>query len=158
MSNNSSSQAFGLEEKLVLIPFGISILLTLISFVVKFFNPETAGVITTLSYYAYAWVCSIVASMCVRRDKHLQICLFDGVYSGLIAKLMNLISQVIGFLVCAGIFVGSFLLLKEALATGAMDAKVPQIPLALGYFAPVLGFGMALVRYALRVIKGGKEA
>jgi TRAP-type C4-dicarboxylate transport system permease small subunit len=157
MSDEKSTPKFGLEEYIILIPFVISVVLTLITFVMKPFSPENAGVMTKLSYYAYAWLCCISVSQCVRRDKHLQICLFDGMFPAPVAKAMNLISQFIGFLVVVGVFVGSFSLLTNALSTGAMDAKTPQIPLALGYFAPVFGYGLALVRYAMRVIKGGNK-
>lgn len=157
MNNQLQREKPKLEEYLTLIPFGISVVLTLAAFAMKFVAPETADVLTKLSYYSYAWLCSIAVSQCVRRDKHLQICLFDGNFPSAIAKATRIVSQIVGFLVVLGVFVGSFMLLSTALSTGAMDAKVPQIPLALGYFAPVVGYGMALIRYAMRVLKGGNE-
>lgn len=156
MNKESFTKKFGLEEYVIMVPFTISVILTLISFLVKFANPDSAKVITSLSYYSYAWLCSICVAQCVHYDKHLQICVFDKAFPAAINKLMNLISQLVGFLVVACVFVGSFMLLTAALKNGGMDAKVPQIPLALGYCAPVVGYGMALVRYAMRVVKGGK--
>lgn len=156
MSNQKASPDRGMEEYVILIPFVISVVLSLAAFLLKFVNPDTSKLMTTLSYYAYAWLCCISVSQCVRRNKHLQICLFENVFPESVAKFADLLSQLVGFLVVVGVFVGSFVLLKGALTTGATDPNMPQIPLALGYFAPIFGYGWALIRYAMRVVKGGK--
>ena len=158
MNNEKSAPRRGVEDYIILIPFLVSVILTLMAFVMKPFQPESAYVVTKLSYYSYAWLCCISVSQCVYHKKHLQICLFDQTFPAPVARIMDGISQVIGFLVILGVFIGSFLLLSDALANGGMDAKTPQILLALGYFAPVFGYGLALIRYAMRVLKGGREA
>lgn len=155
MNRDQSTAKMGLEEYIIMIPFIISVLLTLLAFVMKPFSPENSALMTKLSYYAYAWLCCISVSQCVRRNKHLQISLFETSFPDSVNKALNVVSEIIGFVVVVCVFIGSFMLLSNALSTGATDPGAP-IPLALGYFAPILGYGLALVRYVMKVVKGGK--
>lgn len=156
MNNEQSSHKMGLEEYIILAPFSISVLLTLLAFVMKPFAPESAGLMTKLSYYAYAWLCCISVSQCVRRNQHLRISLFETRFPDWVNRTIDIVSEVAGFLVVLCVFVGSFILVTRALAAGAVDPQAP-IPLALGYFAPILGYGMALARYMGKVVRGGRR-
>lgn len=157
MNHEQSIPKMGLEEYIIMVPFLVSVLLTLASFVMKPFSPVSSGILTKLSYYAYAWLCCISVSQCVRRNKHLQISLFEDRFPASLNKVLGIFSELIGFVVVLCVFIGSFMLLTNALSTGATEAGTP-IPLALGYFAPILGYGMALVRYVMKVVKGGAQA
>ena len=156
MNDQQAAQKMGLEEYMILVPFSISVLLTLLAFALKPFASEMSGLMTKLSYYAYAWLCCISVSQCVRRSRHLRISLFEARFPASVNGALNIVSEVAGFAVVLGVFTGSFLLLTRALNAEATEPGTP-IPLALGYFAPVIGYGLALVRYIEKAVRKGRE-
>ena len=156
MENERKDRAYGLEEKIMLIPLAISVCLTMAGLVCKAAGKAEATVIANqLSYYSYTWLCCIGFGASVRTGKHLKIDIFGDKMPMKLQKFWKIVNEVLGFAIIVGMFIGSFLITKNAILTGQMDAKVPQLPLILVYTAPVAGFGIGLLRSIQKLLKKG---
>ena len=148
----------GLEENLVLIPVGISLLLVLVSFVMQFFAPEEAvAAVQQASFYAYAWVFSLSLAMCARDNKHLRVPVLEDKLSENAKHIEFIIHDILGLIVLIVMLVVSVQILGQTIADGVMDEKAPMLPLWIAYAAPVAGYALACIRSLLRIFGKGEK-
>lgn len=158
MNKRKDTPRKGLEDYAILISFVVCFLLTLGAFAWKSMDPVSANILTKFSYYSYAWLCCLAISQCIRCDMHLRIGMFDKIMPDLIKKILRMISSFICFLVTAGMFVGSLvLLIRTWIHPDTMAKDVSWITLILGFLAPIAGCGMAIIRCVIDLWRGGKE-
>ncbi len=155
--NTSPKPMRELEENLMLVPLLISIVLTLAGLALKLLGAaDTATLVNQISYYAYTWTCCIGLGYCVRSNRHLNVDLLGSLMLKPLRKMFHIVNRVLGFVIIAAVFVGSFLVVREALANGTMDSNAPGLPVAIAYFAPLVGFGLGLFREIQKLVRGGK--
>lgn len=143
------------DETFMLVPLAISTLLTLVTFFLNFggeSTKETVALINQLAYYSYAWLCCVGLGICVKKNAYLKVNMFGSKYPQSLNKFLEKFNFVLGFAVILVMFVGSFMILRSALVNGTMEAKIPTLPLAIVYFAPVVGFGAGILRYLQRIV------
>lgn len=146
-----------LEENIMLIPLILSIVLTLIGFLLGIAgNKEATTLFNQLSYYCYSWLCCLGIGCCVHNNRYLRINLFGNIFPDSLKKAIGIFNEILGMVLLVALFVGSFFLVRQAMTTGAMDSKIPTLPLAVAYFAPLVGFALGIVRNVQRLMKGGK--
>ena len=148
---------YGLEERLMMVPFLISTVLTLAAFVVKFTGKkEAVTFMLQLSYYSYTWLVCIAIGASMRDNRHLVVNLLPKIYPKLVQKGLDVFNQLLSLVLLVALFVGSFLLIQITLAEGTMDSKASALPMIIVYFAPLLGFGWGTIRAVQRLLQGGK--
>lgn len=157
--NENKTRQYGLEEKIMLLPLAVSIMLTLGGFLVKFTgNTELVTAMKTMSYYSYSWIACIAVGYCVRENKHLRVALLSRFYTKSAKKIFGVFNQILILILMIVLFVGSFLITKNALMNRVMDAKVPMLPVATSYFAPVVGFAFGIFRSIQKIMRGELES
>ena len=159
MENKKPGFLDELEENIMLIPMGISLLLILVSFVMQLFaSPEAIAAVQQVSYYAYAWVASIALALCARRNRHMRIPVLEVKMSESTKKVIYVFHDVLGLVVLVVMLIFSLRLVGQVIAEGTMDSKVEGLPIVIAYAATVVGYAAACVRTVLRMAKkeGGK--
>lgn len=147
-----------LEENIMLIPLAIAVVLSLVTFILqKFLSSETTNTMLQASYYAYAWMASFGLAVCARKGSHIRVAVFDKVYPEKVKAILDLLCDLVGFVVMVILLYFSFKMVSSALAEGAVNSKAPALPLWIAYLAPVCGVTFACVRTVVRLIKGGGQ-
>lgn len=142
-----------LEENIMLIPLLISFVLTMAGFFIKLFgNSELASKVVTCSYYAYAWVCCLSLGCCVRDNRYLRLALLEKKYPAPIRKFWSIFNDLLGFVLMSVMLVGTFFVIRNYLGGDEVSKLV-----VFTYFAPIVGFGIGIIRMIQNKIKGGKE-
>lgn len=133
--------------------------LTLLGMICQFISPETQTLVTQLSYYAYGWTVFLALGPSVKRGMFMRIDLVANHYPKAFQTALKLASDVILFLLMALLCVLGIQNLLSAVASGAVNASAPVIPLALAYAAPVVGYALGMIAYLRRAFaakKGGE--
>lgn len=158
MKENKSSVLSHLEENIILIPLIISVILTLISFVVQTVSgSEAAAFYNRLSYYAYAWVCCLGLVACCRDRRHVRVALLEKALPDKGKKWLGVISDLITLVILIGMLWGCWQVLDKALAEHTTDSVATGVPVSIAYFAPVVGFAFGIIRHIQSILKGGKK-
>ncbi|MCD8010652.1 MAG: TRAP transporter small permease [Lachnospiraceae bacterium] len=146
-----------LEENLMVIPATLAAAFTLVGFILGLLGEgmaESAALANQFGFYACTWVVCFAMPYCVRDNAHLRVDVFSKMYSPSVSRVVDLINEILGLLICIGMFIGSFLLLKSTIGLPAEEAV--GVPLTVTYLAPVIGFAISIVRSVQRFIAGGK--
>lgn len=148
----------GLEDNLMLIPLIVGGVITLAAFLARFISPEREVLFNQLAYYAFGWYVALVMATCVREKMYLKLDLVNQLLPAAGKKVLAVLNEILELIVICVIFVFSFKVVGQALSEGTVNAVAPQIPVAVAYFAPILGFGIAIVRKIERLLKEGIKA
>lgn len=147
-----------IEEKVMLIPLALAVILTLLSLVMKFTaGKEAAALVEQLSYYSYGWICSLCLAVCARDRSNMKVALLEKKLPEKAQNAMRLASDLVILFIMIGMLYGTFQVIHIALAENAMNSKAANLPLSIGYFAPTVGFAAGIVRHVQSVWKGGKR-
>lgn len=147
-----------LAQTVMLIALLIAGACTLLAFVFQFISSETAVLFTQISFYAYGWMVFVALSPSVKRSGFMKIdILTSALYPESVQKVLNLLCEIIMFVLIAVMFVFSATNFMTVLSEHTANAAAPVIPLALAYLASVVGYGLGVVAYIVRVLTG-KEA
>lgn len=147
-----------LEDNIILIPLILSVVLTLIAFVVQTVSgTEAAAVFNRLSYYAYAWVCSLGIAVCARDRCHVRVALLEKALPQQGKRIMGILGDLISLVILIGMLWGCWQVLDAALDAGTMDSVATGVPVSIAYFAPVIGFALGTVRHIQSMVQGGKQ-
>ena len=133
--------------------------LTLLGMVFQFISPEAQTLVTQLAYYAYGWTVFLALGPSVKRGMFMRIDLVANHYPKALQTALKVASDVILFLLMALLCVLGIQNLLSAVASGAVNASAPVIPLALAYAAPVVGYALGMIAYLSRAFntkKGGQ--
>lgn len=161
MAENEEKKDFldDLAQNLMLVALIIAALCSLCGFVFQFFSDSTQTLFTQLSYYAYGWMVFLALGPTVKRAAFMKVdVLVNSFYPESVKKILNVICEVIMFILIAVMFVFSVMNLGTAIAEGSVNESAPVIPLAVVYLASVIGYGLAVINYIVRVLKGGNKA
>lgn len=161
MAENEGKKDFldELAQNLMLVALVIAALCSLCGFVFQFFSESTQTLFTQLSYYAYGWMVFLALGPTVKRAAFMKVdVLVNSLYPERVKKVLNVICEVIMFILIAILFVYSVSNLVTAIAEGSVNETAPVIPLAVIYLASVVGYGLAVINYIIRVVKGGNKA
>ena len=137
----------------------IASVLTLLGMVLQFISPEAQVVVTQLSYYAYGWTVFLALGPTVKRGMFMRIDLVANHYPKALQTALKVASDVILFLLMALLCVLGIQSLMSSIASGAVNASAPVIPLALAYAAPVVGYALGMIAYIVKLFgakKGGQ--
>lgn len=133
--------------------------LTLLGMIFQFISPEAQTLVTQLAYYAYGWTVFLALGPSVKRGMFMRIDLVANHYPKALQTALKVASDVILFLLMALLCVLGIQNLLSAVASGAVNASAPVIPLALAYAAPVVGYALGMIAYLTRAFhakKGGQ--
>lgn len=144
-----------LEEKLMMIPLVIAVVLSLISLVLSLAGQSDASsAFGQYSYYAYAWICCIGLGSCVKTGNHLRINIFGDKYPESVNKFLEVLNSALEIIVIAALFIGSVILLSQLFTSG--EEELSAIALIAIYGAPIVGYGLGVFRWIEKRIVGGK--
>ncbi|MCD8054282.1 MAG: TRAP transporter small permease subunit [Lachnospiraceae bacterium] len=148
-----------LTQNLMVVVLIIAAACTLLTFILQFFAPDSVDLFKQLSYYAYAWMIYLALGPMVKRSAFMKIDIISQKYPEGVGKALSVICDILMFLMMAIMLVYSCIALGNAVSTGAQNATVPAIPLALAYAAPVVGYVLAIIYYVAKVFtgKGGNK-
>ncbi len=160
MSNQAEKKDFldVLAQNVMLAALVIAAACTLLSFIFQFISQETKALFAQLSFYAYGWMVFVALGPSMKRQAFMRIDLIVGRYPEGARKALAVVCDLIMFLLIAVMFVFSVLNLGQALSEHTMNAAAPVIPLALAYLASVLGYGLGIAAWLVRILanKGGE--
>lgn len=151
----SKKKAWGLEEKILVVPVILALLATIGGFLAGFVGEGAAEFCNLLSYYLFAWVVAIGTSLGFREGTHMQIRVILNLLPAGIRKGLQALIEIINLAVVALFFVFSFQVFVSKIVGGAEETS--DILTIFVYFAPIIGFAMSTVREVVRIMKGGKE-
>lgn len=143
-----------LAQTVMLIALVIAGLCTLLSFIFQFISKDTATLFTQLSFYAYGWMVFVALGPSVKRMSFMRIDLVVNMYPQAVQKALKIFSEVVMFVLIAVMFFFSTKNFISAAAEHAVNATVPVIPLAAAYLASVVGYGLGVIAYIMRLIRG----
>ena len=136
----------------------IASVLTLLGMVFQFISPEAQTLVTQLAYYAYGWTVFLALGPTVKRGMFMRIDLVANRYPKALQTALKVASDVVLFLLMALLCVLGIQNLFSSIASGAVNASAPVIPLALAYAAPVVGYALGMIAYMTKILtakKGG---
>lgn len=136
----------------------IASVLTLLGMVFQFISPEAQTLVTQLAYYAYGWTVFLALGPTVKRGMFMRIDLVANRYPKALQTALKVASDVVLFLLMALLCVLGIQNLLSSIASGAVNASAPVIPLALAYAAPVVGYALGMIAYMTKILtakKGG---
>ena len=153
----------GIEEKLILCAATIAIVLTIVSVVMKLLKMDTIW-INNLSYFIYGWAVCLGAAVAAKTGAFMAIDIISAKYPESTKLVLKKAGEVVMTLIWLFLVVFSC---KNAIDhisevakivpnPGKPDFIVDGPPLAIAYFAPVVGYAFAFVRSIQRLM--GKEA
>lgn len=144
-----------LAQTVMLIALIIAAVCTLLSFIFQFISQETTDLFTQVSFYTYGWMVFVALGPSVKRSGFMKIDIItSALYPQSVQKALSLLGEVIMFVLIAIMFVFSITNFTTALSEHTMNAAAPVIPVALAYLASVVGYGLGVLAYIMRVLKG----
>lgn len=149
-----------LEENLMLIFIAVMTVLTLVSWGLKYLAPDSVKGVTTLTNYSYAWVTLLCFGYSAKRHIFMRLDVITSLYSQKVQKILEFLMDIVCFLCCVALLVLGVQALVDVVASGAVEETI-AVPLAVVYAAPVVGFGLAVIRYiqqAVTTLIGKKSA
>ena len=147
-----------LAQTVMLIALLIAATCTLLAFIFQFISDDTKTLFTQISYYAYGWMVFVALGPSVKRAGFMKIDIItNALYPESVKKLLGLVCEVIMFVLIAVMFVFSATNFMTVLSEHTMNVAAPVIPVAIAYLASVLGYGLGVIAYIVRVFTG-KEA
>ena len=157
MENKKNHFLDEVEENLMGIATGISMLLILLSFCAQFFaSPETVTAINQTSYYAYVLIVAVALSLSARSNIYYRVPLLEKHLPDVGRKILKVIQEAIGMIILLVVMVVYIQATREMVAAGTMDEKAPFLPVAFVYIVMTLGLIAANIRNIARLVKGGK--
>lgn len=147
-----------LAQTVMLVALLIAAACTLLSFIFQFISDDTKTLFTQISYYAYGWMVFVALGPSVKRAGFMKIDIItNALYPESVKKMLGLVCEVIMFVLIAVMFVFSAANFMTVLSEHTMNVAAPVIPVAIAYLASVLGYGLGVIAYIVRVFTG-KEA
>lgn len=144
-----------LAQTVMLAALVIAGLCTLLSFIFQFISEETTSLFTQISYYAYGWMVFVALGPSVKRSAFMKIDLLtSALYPESVQKTLRVLGEAIMFVLIAVMFVFSMTNFITALSEHTMNAAAPVLPVAIAYLASVLGYGLGVIAYIMRVLSG----
>jgi len=160
MSNQTEKKDFldVLAQNVMLAALVIAAACTLLSFIFQFISQETKTLFAQLSFYAYGWMVFVALGPSMKRRSFMKIDLIVSQYPEGARKALAVVCDLVMFLLIAVMFVFSVLNLGQAFSEHTMNAAAPVIPLALAYLASVIGYGLGVAAWLMRILtnKGGE--
>lgn len=149
-----------LAQNLMLVVLIIAALCSLCGFVFQFFSESTETLFNQLSYYAYGWMVFLALGPTVKRSAFMKIDLLtNALYPESVNNTLKIVCEIIMFVLIVVLFVFSLTNFINAVSEGSVNETAPVIPLALAYLATVIGYGLGIVAYIVRVFgKGGAKS
>ena len=144
-----------LEENVMLVFILVMTALTLIGWVMKFIAKDSVAGINLLAQYAYAWVTMLAFGYSAKTHLFMKLDVISSHYSEKTRNALDLLMNVILFLVCLFFFVLGIRQLQEMIAAGEVY-KETGIPMGVIYLAPIVGYGLALLRFIVQAL--GKKS
>lgn len=143
-------------QNLMLIMIIAASVCTLLSVVFQFISADIKTLFMQMSYYTYGWMVFLAIGPAVKRAAFMRIDLLVGKYPKGLQATLNAACNVLLFILMVLMCWFSLQNLLDAVATGAVNAKTPILPLALAYIAPVIGYGMGGIAYIVRFAESKK--
>lgn len=150
-----------LAQNMMLVMIIVASVCTLLSVVFQFISEDIKVLLTQFSYYAYGWMVFLAIGPSVKRAAFMRIDLMVGLYPEKVRDGLKVICDVLLFVMMVLMCWFSIRNLADSIASGAVNAKAPVIPLALAYIAPALGYGLGVIAYIVRFLetkKGGAKS
>lgn len=137
-------------QNLMLIMIIAASVFTLLSVVFQFISADIKTLFLQLSYYAYGWMVFLALGPVVKRGAFMRIEVLAGKYPKEVQSALKAFCDILMFVLMILMCWFSIGNLQNAISTGAVNAKVPVLPLALAYMAPVAGYALGVVAYIVR--------
>ena len=171
-----------LAQFVMLLSLIIAIVCTLGSFVCHFISPESKNLFLQLSFCAYGWMVFISVGPSALRSAFMKVdVLVNVLFPENVRKKLALICEILMAALVIAMFYFSLKVFQQTLAGGdkfavafditekikrfgapggpaldAFAANAPRIPMWSAYLAAVIGFGLGIISYIIRVFKGGR--
>lgn len=172
-----------LAQAFMLLALVVAIVCTLGGFVCHFISPESKNLFLQLSFCAYGWMVFISVGPSALRSAFMKVdVLINVLFPESVRKVLGLICEILMAILIIAMFYFCLQVFQSMLASGekfavafditekirrfgapggpkldAFAAAAPRIPLWSAYLAAVVGFGLGIISYIIRVIKGGKK-
>ena len=172
-----------LAQLVMLLALIIAIVCTLGGFVCHFISPESKNLFLQISFCAYGWMVFVSVGPSALRSAFMKVdVIVNAFYPEGLKKVLYLICEVLMAALIIAMFYFSYVVFQQMLANGdkfavafditekikrfgapggpkldAFAAAAPRIPLWSAYLAAVVGFGLGIISYVIRVIKGGNK-
>ncbi len=145
-----------LEEYLLVFLIGVITLLTLVSFVVQFFNKDAVAGINQLSFIAYTWLVFLGVAVAVKHNSHMRIDILYNAYPKPVQRILGIVIEILMGIFCVALAVLSIMALVNVVKSGEMNAVI-AVPMSVLYLAPAVGFLLAVFRYIQRLVTRKSE-
>ena len=143
----------GLEENVMLLPLIITLVLTLLGFLIRLFgNADAASAVLLVSRYLYAWICCLSLGICARDNRYLRMALMQGKYPAPVGKVMNIFNDFLGLVLMSVLTIGSVIVVKNYISGGEINGWI-----LFAYLAPLAGFLLGSVRLIQKKVKGDNK-
>ena len=108
-----------------------------------------------MAMIAYAWIVFLAIAYSAKKGLFMKLDVISSHYSEKTRNALDLLMNVILFLACLFFFVLGIRQLQEMIAAGEVY-KETGIPMGVIYLAPIVGYGLALLRFIVQAL--GKKS
>ncbi len=149
-----------LEQTLMVIMIVVATICTMITFVCQFFSADAVAFFKQLSFYTYGWMVFLSLAPAVKRGAFMRIEMLVNKYpTGVRNFLKTVLTEIIMVILMLGLCIFSW---YNVLHLGELNPSFApvctSIPLAVAYFAPAVGYTLAMIAYVCKYfVKGGDK-
>ena len=144
-----------LEENLIVVFMALVTLLILAGWICKYVAPDSVKAMNQMAMIAYAWIVFLAIAYSAKKGLFMKLDVISSHYSEKTRNALDLLMNVILFLACLFFFVLGIRRLQEMIAAGEVY-KETGIPMGVIYLAPIVGYGLALLRFIVQAL--GKKS
>lgn len=149
-----------LEQTLMMIMIVAATVCTMITFVCQFFSADAVAFFKQLSFYTYGWMVFLSLAPAVKRGAFMRIEMVANAYPESVRNfLKNVLTEIIMVVLMLVLCVFSWYnILHLGDVVPSFKPVCESIPLAVAYFAPAVGYTLAMVAYVCKhLVKGGDK-
>lgn len=157
MENKKVLSSFfaSIEEHVIAVGIIIMILMEAFNALTRHLIPVVGEIPEEIAVFAYIWVCFLCASFCVKKGSNIVVDMIAAKYPSNIKRVLKALQYILDILVYGAFLYGAFIFVADTMAGGARG--LTGIPLWIIYLAPVVGFGLCIIRN-IQLLMGMKYA
>lgn len=146
-----------LEQTLMGIMIVAATVCTLVTFICQFFSADAVALFKQLSFYTYGWMVFLALGPAVKRGAFMRIDMLVNTYPDGLRKALKVITEIIMIVLILELCIFSWInVLNLSAVTPSYTPASTAVPLAVAYFAPAVGYTLAIVAYIFKyLLKGG---
>lgn len=146
-----------LEQTLMMIMIVAATVCTMITFACQFFSAEAVALFKQLSFYAYGWMVFLALGPAVKRGAFMRIDMLANKYPQGVKNALKILTEGIMVVLMLELCVFSWYnVMHLAELTPSFKPACAAVPLAVAYFAPAVGYTLAMLAYMKKYLVKGE--